>query len=221
VLLDHQLPGLDAITVAQAIKADPALDELPLIVCTALGQRGHRSAAEQAGVAAYLTKPIRQSHLHDCIATVLGRKTVSTTPPLVTRHSLMEVQAQSRLKILVVEDNVVNQKLLVRLLERRGYRVDVAANGREAVEATARITYDCIFMDCQMPDMDGFAATAAIRQREAITGQHVPILAMTANVMQGDRERCLAAGMDDYMSKPVKAQEIDAGLKKWTPLPVE
>jgi two-component system sensor histidine kinase/response regulator len=218
VLLDHQLPALDGIAVAQAIKADPALAAVRIVLCTALGQRGHRSAAEQAGVAAYLTKPIRQSHLHDCIATILGRTPALAAPPLVTRHSLMEAQGQARIKVLVVEDNVVNQKLLARLLEKRGYRVDVAANGLEAVEATCRISYDCIFMDCQMPDMDGFAATAAIRQRETVTGQHMPIFAMTANAMEGDRERCLEAGMDDYTSKPVKIQEIEAMLHRWTPL---
>jgi CheY-like chemotaxis protein len=96
----------------------------------------------------------------------------------------------------------------------------VAVNGREAVEATARITYDCLFMDCQMPDMDGFAATTAIRNREASTGQHLPIIAVTANAMTGDRERCLQAGMDDYISKPLKIQEIEAILKQWTPLPL-
>lgn len=215
VLLDHQGSGLDALAVAQAITTDPALAVVRIIVCTALGQRGHRSAAEQAGVAAYLSKPIRQSYLYDCIATVLGRTTAPTTMPLVTRHSLMEVQAQSRIKVLVVEDNVVNQKLCVRLLEHHGCRVDVAANGYEAVEATTRSTYDCIFMDCQMSQLDGFAATAAIRQREAMTAQHVPIIAMTANAMVGDRERCLAAGMDDYLAKPMQAQDIEAMLHRW------
>jgi CheY-like chemotaxis protein len=117
----------------------------------------------------------------------------------------------------VVEDNAVNQKLAVRLLEKYGCRVDVAANGREAVEVSARIAYDCIFMDCQMPEMDGFAATAAIRQREDQTGTHVPIIAMTANATHGDRERCLHAGMDDYLPKPVKAEELQLMLQKWTP----
>jgi PAS domain S-box-containing protein len=220
VLLDHQLPGLDGIAVAQAIKAEPSLASVRLILSTSHGHRGHRSAVEQAGIAAYLTKPIRQSQLYDCLATVLGRTTAPIDTPLVTRHSLMEVQAQARVKVLVVEDNVVNQKLSVRLLERCGCRVDVAANGCEAVEATTRITYDCIFMDCQMPDMDGFAATATIRQREAVTGHHIPIIAMTANAMAGDRERCLAAGMDDYLSKPLQATEIETMLKKWTPPPL-
>jgi CheY-like chemotaxis protein len=218
VLLDHQLPGLDGIAVAQAIKAEAFLASVRIILSTSLGHRGQRNAAEQAGIAAYLTKPLRQSQLYDCIATVMGRATTPVDTPLVTRHSLMEVQAQSRVKVLVVEDNVVNQKLFVRMLEQRGCRVDVAANGCEAVEATARIPYDCIFMDCQMPDMDGFAATAAIRQREAATGQRLPIIAVTANAMAGDRERCLQAGMDDYMSKPLKVQEIEAMLKQWTQL---
>jgi CheY-like chemotaxis protein len=118
--------------------------------------------------------------------------------------------------VLVVEDHVTNQIVAVKLLEQQGCRVDVASNGREAVEATSHISYDCIFMDCQMPEMDGFAATAAIRQREAATGQQVPIIAMTANAIQGDRERCLEAGMTDYVSKPFTPQQLAGMLQKWT-----
>src|SRR5256712_13685174 len=125
---------------------------------------------------------------------------------LITRESLREAEAQVRARVLVAEDNVVNQRVAVRMLEKLGCRVDVATNGLEAVEATGRITYHCIFMDCQMPEMDGYEATRAIRQREARTGARIPFIAMTANAFESDRERCLVAGMDDYISRPLQTQ---------------
>jgi CheY-like chemotaxis protein len=139
---------------------------------------------------------------------------------LITRHTLREAkQARVRAHVLVVEDNLVNQKVAVRLLENMGCRVDVAANGHEAVEASDRNPYDCIFMDCQMPELDGYEATGLIRRREAGAGagSHVPIIAMTANALEGDRERCLAVGMDDYVSKPVKRDELESTLERWAP----
>jgi CheY-like chemotaxis protein len=122
-------------------------------------------------------------------------------------------------RVLVAEDNVVNQKVAVRMLEKLGCRVDVVANGLEAVTAVASVAYDCLFMDCQMPEMDGYEATAVIRQRAEGSGPHLPIIAMTANVLQSDRERCLAAGMDDFISKPVQAPELLALLHKWVQSP--
>jgi CheY-like chemotaxis protein len=126
-------------------------------------------------------------------------------------------QCQIHARVLVVEDSVVNQRVAARLLEKLGCRIDVAANGLEAVTMLAQLAYDLVFMDCQMPEMDGFVATAVIRQREAHSGRHTPIIAMTANAMQGDRERCLEAGMDDYVSKPVKPEALAAMLQKWAP----
>jgi CheY-like chemotaxis protein len=136
---------------------------------------------------------------------------------LITRDLLPEIQP-TRSRVLVVEDNAINQKLASRMLEKFGCRVDVVANGLEAIEAIGRITYGCVFMDCQMLEMDGFEATRAIRQREARTGAHIPIVAMVANAMESDREQCLAAGMDDYVSKPVQPAELRATLQKWIQL---
>jgi len=133
------------------------------------------------------------------------------------RAGMGENEPELGMKVLVVEDNAVNQKVAAIILEKFGCRVDLAANGREALEASMRIVYDCIFMDCQMPEMDGFEATTAIRQREVQTGQRVPIIAMTANVMQSDRKRCLEAGMDHYLSKPVQAEELFAALSPYKP----
>jgi two-component system, sensor histidine kinase and response regulator len=219
-ILDHQMPDIDGMTLARAIKSDPALAAIPLVLLTSVSYRGAAGEAERAGFAAFLLKPIRQAQLYDCIATVMGAATeVSSTTSLVTHQSLLEAQAQVRARVLVAEDNVVNQKVAVRMLEKLGCRVDVATNGLEAVEATGRIAYHCVFMDCQMPEMDGYDATRAIRQREALTGVHIPIIAMTANAMESDRELCLRVGMDDYAAKPVQPKALSAMLQKWVQLP--
>ncbi|MBM3856241.1 MAG: response regulator, partial [Verrucomicrobia bacterium] len=177
-------------------------------------------AAQEAGFAAYLTKPIRQSQLCECLSLVLatssGAGSTGTQPaaPIITRHSLSEVQARSRGRILLAEDNPVNQKVAVKMIEKLGYRVDVVGNGREAVEASGRIPYNLVFMDCQMPEMDGFEAARTIRAREHGLGR-LPIIAMTANAMQEDRHRCLEAGMDDYLSKPVSSKSLADALNRW------
>jgi len=169
-------------------------------------------------VDAYMTKPVRQSQLYDCLATVLGQslqkeephRTTLPAPPISGAAT-----TQRRPLILVAEDNAVNQKLAVRMLEKLGYRADVVANGREALEALSCIPYAAILMDCHMPEMDGFEATVEIRTREKLMGTHISIIAMTANAMQGDKEQCLAAGMDDYLSKPVSPQELKTVLTQW------
>jgi CheY-like chemotaxis protein len=221
-LMDMQMPGMDGLELARTIKADPALAALPLVMLTSITQWGHEALVQQAGIAAYLTKPVRQSQLYDCLILVKGMTTVTesvtvqTIPPLIDRYRLAQVKAQSQLRILVAEDNPINQKVAVRLLEKLGYKADVAGDGTEVVEAVGRTPYAVVLMDCQMPHMDGFEATTAIRQREGLD-RHTPIIAMTANAMQGDRERVLAAGMDDYISKPVKLDDLAAILQRWIP----
>ena len=240
-ILDRQLPGMDGWTLARRIKEEPAIRSVRLVLLTSAGQRGDAQAAQAAGFEAYLTKPIRQSQLYDCLSMLVkGMPTLpgSADPspaPLVTRHTVSEAQARRCPRVLVVEDNVVNQKVAAKMLERAGYRVDVAANGRAAVEAVARVPYALVFMDCQMPEMDGYDATRAIREREASLVKRdaqderretldarggtprVPIIAMTANALTGDRERCLEAGMDDYVPKPVRCEDLAAVLARWQP----
>jgi CheY-like chemotaxis protein len=206
---------MDATALAQAIKADAALVHTRLVLLIPLGQHGQQTEAWSKDMGTYLTKPIRQAQLYDCIAAAMGVSAKVSVAPLPMPQKTSPESPRSHAKVLVAEDNVVNQKLTTRMLEKYGCRVDVATNGYEAVVASARVAYDCIFMDCQMPEMDGFAATAAIRQREVQTGAHVPIIAMTANAMQGDREQCLHAGMDDYVAKPAKAEDLKMLLQKW------
>jgi PAS domain S-box-containing protein len=185
------------------------------------GLPGDAERARQLGASAYLTKPIRQSQLFDCLATVMTPPAAAPSddrvpPPIVTRHSLDDQREQRRDPLLVVEDNPVNQKVLVGFLRRLGYRADVASNGRQALDALERRSYALVFMDSQMPEMDGFAATAEIRRREG-DARRTPIAAVTAHAMQGERERCLAAGMDDYLSKPYTIDELAALLARWIP----
>jgi PAS domain S-box-containing protein len=215
VFLEAQLPDMTGSAVAQAITAEPALAAVRPILLTSVGARRHGDEAQHAGCAAQLTKPIRHAQLYDCLATVLGTD-ASVAPRLITRYILVNTLAQVRARVLVADDNVVNQRLAARMLEKLGCRVDVVANGLEAIAACRRIAYDCIFMDCHMPELDGYEATAVIRQQEAATGQHTPIIAMTANAMQGDRERCVAAGMDDYLSKPIQPAAVETVLQHWT-----
>jgi CheY-like chemotaxis protein len=219
-LLDIQMPEMDGIELAEKIKAEPSISSTKLIVMSSIGRRGEGSEARQAGIEAYLTKPVRQSQLYDAIATVMAKPEEAVASEkeekqLVTSHSLREAKARSRVRILVAEDNQVNQRVAVKLLESLGYRADVAANGLEALEALSRIPYSAVLMDVQMPEMDGYEATAEIRRREESEGLRTPVIAMTANVMQGAREKALEAGMDDYVSKPVKAEELDAVLERW------
>jgi PAS domain S-box-containing protein len=204
VLADCQMPDADGFALAEAMKEDPALAATTVVMLTSGGQPGDAARCRELNIAAYLGKPIKRSDLRDAILLALGAPSTEThRQPLVTRHSLREARLTSR--ILLVEDNPVNQMVVRRLLERRGHTVVVATNGREALtllEESKWTGFGCVLMDVQMPEMDGFECTAIIRSKEPVTRVHLPIVAMTAHAMGGDEARCLAAGMDAYLSKP-------------------
>jgi two-component system sensor histidine kinase/response regulator len=177
---------------------------------TSAGQRGDAARCREMGLEGYLTKPVSQSELLDAVLLVAGAKRREEKPALVTRHTLRE-EGRS-LRILLAEDNAVNQVLASRLLEKQGHNVVIVSNGRAALERLEKASFDLILMDIQMPEIDGFEATALIRKKEESTGKHLPIIAMTAHAMEGDRERCLAAGMDGYVAKPIKPEDLRAAI---------
>lgn len=251
-LIELHLPEMDGFETAALLKQDQATAALRLVILTPVGRRGADARAQAIGIDAYLTKPLRQTQLLDCLCLLLGNPVtagppdVTDAPPLMTRQTPVEAQPSPTARLLLVEDNPVNQKVAIKMLEKLGYRVDVAGNGQEAVAAHERSPYPLIFMDCQMPEMDGFEATRLIRKREQAHGsdelrmmndefrstaspstihhssfniphspRRVPIIAMTANAMQGDRERCLAAGMDDYVAKPIRSNDLQAIIETW------
>jgi len=205
ILLDAQMPGVDGFAVAERIKQDPTLARSTIMMLTSAGQRGDAARCREVGISAYLVKPIRRSELLEAILLVLGQP---KHPDLVTRHTIQEVRR--KLRILVAEDSPINRELVMRLLQKQGHTVLAATTGGEAVAMWEKDAegFAIILMDVQMPDVDGFQATAMIREKERISGKHVPIIAMTAYAMTGDRERCLAAGMDAYVSKPIRHQEL-------------
>jgi PAS domain S-box-containing protein len=210
VLADVQMPRADGFTLAEAIKKEAGIASAAVVMLTSGGQPGDAARCRQLGVAAYLAKPIRSKDLHSAILLALaGHPSERDRPTLVTRHSLRETRRTGR--ILLVEDNGVNRLVASRLLEKRGHTVVQAANGHEALAIlndAAIAGFGCVLMDVQMPEMDGFECTAVIREREEQTHVHLPIIAMTAHAMKGDEERCLAAGMDGYLSKPLQPDEF-------------
>ncbi len=213
-ILDMHMPEMDGVSLARALRTLPAGAGLPLILFTSLGRREAR--AEDEGFAAYLHKPIKPSQLFDALSSVLADQPVHVAARGTTAVELdPELAARHPLRILLAEDNVVNQKVALRLLAQMGYRADVAANGLEAIEAVARQTYDVVLMDVQMPELDGFEASREINRRWS--GGRPRIVAMTANAMQGDRELCVAAGMDDYVAKPIRIEELVAALRRVPP----
>ena len=215
VLLDMQMPGMDGEQTARAIKSDPAVKDVKIIILTSMGERGDAKRFESLGCSGYLLKPVKQQMLFDAIVAVLTNKE-DQAPVLVTRHILSE-KRRSGLRVLLAEDNPINQKLAMVLLQKAGYSVDAVETGSQAVEKVKSGTYNAILMDVQMPDMDGFEATQEIRKWEKDKGLHVPIIAMTAHAMAGDRERCLDAGMDDYVSKPIEPKVLFNALQQVDP----
>ena len=214
ILVDAQMPEMDGFALVECIKRNPEWETATIMMLSSAGQRGDARRCRELGVAAYLTKPVRQAELLDAILTALGTKPKrEARSVLVTRHSLRE--DHGHLRILLVEDNAVNQLLALRMLEKRGHTVTVAGNGKEALAALDKSSFQLVFMDVQMPEMDGLEATAVIRAKEKSAGGHVPIVAMTAHAMVGDEDRCKAAGMDDYLSKPIRPEELSDVLKRY------
>ncbi len=215
IVTDMHMPKMDGFALVEHIRRRE-LYAATIMMLTSAGHRGDAERCQKLGVSAYLLKPIRQSELREAIARVLGARAQEGMIPLITRFSLGDARDPSDiLRILVVEDNLVNQRLVVRLLEKRGHRVVVAGNGREALASVEKEPFDIVLMDVQMPEMDGFEATAAIRRKEKTTGLHQIIVALTAHAMKGDREKCLAGGMDAYLSKPIRPQELDEVLARY------
>ncbi len=214
-ILDMQMPEMDGLMLAAAIKADPTLVGTRLVMLSSLGKHLDSAGFMAAGIEEYLVKPVKQSRLYDCLAEVMNRVDKIPAPlPAPSVAVLGPVAAQHAARILVAEDNMINQKVALRQLAKLGYHADAVADGREVLEALTRIPYDIILMDCQMPELDGYDTTRAIR-RDATRPIH--IIAMTAHAMQGDREKCLEAGMDDYLTKPVRPTELQIALARWQP----
>ena len=216
-LIDHQMPGCDGATLGKTILAEPALRGARLILLTSSGQRGDGRLFSELGFAGYLLKPVTHRDLTDCLMMVLGTQAEgwrTATQPIVTRHALRSQRHREAHHILLAEDNVVNQKVACRILEKLGYRVDVAGDGQAAFEAWQSGRYHLILMDCQMPVMDGFETTRKIREHE-VGGKHVPIIALTAHAMKGADNECRAAGMDDYLSKPIDREQMQNALNRW------
>jgi PAS domain S-box-containing protein len=226
VVLDMQMPEVDGETLGRWIKADPQLAETQLVMMTSLGLGEHSRRAAEIGFAAYLVKPVKQSRLQEALAMALGKSSGLSTsllgigPPL-SQTTPMADRPQQSLRILLAEDNPVNQKVALRQLQSLGYMADVVANGQEVLDLLQKVSYDLILMDCQMPVMDGYEATRRIRQQERLekgSRRRAVIIAITANAMQEDRERCLQAGMDDYLSKPVLKEDLERVLNHWSQL---
>ncbi|HEY6195821.1 MAG TPA: response regulator, partial [Candidatus Eisenbacteria bacterium] len=218
-LLDLQIPLMDGLQIAKAIRSRPGLEKLPLVLLTSSSVRERELELRSLGFAAWLMKPLRPMQLLNTLLGVL--QSPETVPESSKRYPAHESEPEELpalppLRVLVAEDNAVNQKVALRILTKLGARADAVGNGLEALEALERVPYDVVLMDVQMPEMDGFEATLELRRREAGTTRHTPVIAMTAHVMQGDRERCLAAGMDDYLTKPIRPQPLAVALLCWT-----
>ncbi|PIK86290.1 histidine kinase [Synechococcus sp. 63AY4M2] len=220
-VLDMQMPEVDGETLGRWIKADPQLAETQLVMMTSLGLGEHSRRAAEIGFAAYLVKPVKQSRLQEALVMALGKSSGLSTSllgmsPVLPQTTPREDRPRQSLRILLAEDNPVNQKVALRQLESLGYKADVVANGQEVLDLLQQVRYDLILMDCQMPVMDGYEATRRLRQRERGSGHHTVVIAITANAMHEDRERCLQAGMDDYLSKPVLKEDLERVINYWS-----
>ena len=210
ILTDMHMPKMDGFGLVEEIKQRPGLSTSTIMMLTSGGQRGDAARCGELGISAYLLKPVRQAELREAIMRVLGTKEQAKPAPMITRYSMQQDgEPQKGMSILLAEDNPVNQKLAIRLLEKRGHHVTLASNGEQALYAMERERFDLVLMDVQMPEMDGLEATMLLREKEKLSGHHQAVVAMTALAMKGDRERCMTAGMDGYLSKPISPQELD------------
>jgi CheY-like chemotaxis protein len=232
-ILDYHMPHMDGVELARLIKADPLVAGTQLVVLTSMCQRLLPDELRAAGISSWLVKPVRPSQLHEALAKLAAGLVPRIQPPGLPRRAVPRAESDSSssgsgtpssvppptARVLVAEDNVVNQKVAQRHLQKLGLAADIVSNGLEALEALRVGRYDLVLMDCQMPELDGYAATLQIR-RGAAGNPQVPIIAMTANAMQGDKERCLEAGMDDYIAKPVRQKELVEVIGRWLPVEV-
>jgi PAS domain S-box-containing protein len=222
ILVDHKMPDMDGMVFSSVIKSIPEFKNLPIILLTSLAQRGDTKLVKKAGLKGYLTKPLRKRDLFECIAMAIEaykNPEILNEDTFITRHTIKENKFNEKVKILLVEDNLINQKLTVKLLSQAGYNCDLASNGKEAINAYQLHKYDLILMDCQMPDMDGYEATKRIRKIENSSSvpnefRHIPIIALTAHALDGDVDKCFESGMDDYLSKPVDSEKLISAIKR-------
>ena len=217
-LIDYYTLKSDVESLGHKIKADPQLRDLHLIMLTSVGKRGDARYFQNLGFDAYLAKPIKLTQLHDCLRIVTGKHASfgeDTSTQIVTRYSITEGN-KLRIRVLLAEDNIVNKKIALHILEKKfGYHADAVTNGKEAIEHLKRFDYDLVLMDCQMPEMDGYEATRAIRDNNlSVRDPGIPIIAMTANAMKGDREKCLEAGMNDYITKPINVKALADAIER-------
>ncbi|UCV02675.1 response regulator [Dechloromonas denitrificans] len=213
-LVDMNMPRMDGETMGRLVREDPGLDATRCVMLTSAALRGDAERLQQAGFDAYLTKPLQERHIRQCLAALRHGSFGNEPTALITRHTLDEAALPRSLRLLLVEDNRINQKVTSAILTRQGHRVEIAENGEQALIALAAADFDAVLMDCQMPVMDGFEATRRLRQSSAVRDPNIPVIAITANAMQGDREQCLAAGMNDYLSKPISEKEMRLALER-------
>jgi two-component system sensor histidine kinase/response regulator len=214
LLTDCHMPDVDGFTLARNVQKDPALAGVRIIMMIAGGRHGDAAQCRQIGAHGYLVKPVARAELRGVIARALEPPPSTPAP---RRGPSSERRPEPPLRILLVEDNTVNQKVALLMLQKGGHIVELAENGQKALDATARQRFDLVLMDVQMPEMDGLEATSRIRKRESVSGGHIPIIAMTAHAMAKDKERCLASGMDAYITKPVRSGDLVEAIAAWRP----
>ena len=210
ILLDNNMLEMDGFETAERIKKLPGYADVPIVLLVSSEEKGDREKAKFFGISEVLLKPVARSKLYNCIVNTLSKKK-KEAPEKLTIESALKGKL---LRVLLAEDNIINQKIAVKILEKQGWQVSVANNGKEAVEIFAKSEFDLILMDVQMPEMDGLEATMKIRKREQGSGKHIPIIALTAHAFEEDKKRCLATGMDRYATKPIKIQELFAVMEE-------